>query len=60
VRAVVACIGRDRARADLAGLGEGLFQPPPHFEEIAVLNASSKSMFNAGGQRTTDKVGRAS
>ena len=30
--------------------------PPPHFEEIAVLNASSKSMFNAGGQRTTDKV----
>ena len=31
-------------------------QLPPHFEEIAVLNASSKSMFNAGGQRTTDKV----
>lgn len=30
--------------------------PPPRFEEIAVLNASSKSMFNAGGQRTTDKV----
>jgi hypothetical protein len=30
--------------------------PPPRFEEIAVLNASSKSLFNAGGQRTTDKV----
>ena len=29
---------------------------PQQFEEIAVLNASSKSMFNAGGQRTTDKV----
>ena len=25
-------------------------------EEIAILNASSKSVFNAGGQRTTDKV----
>ena len=30
--------------------------PPPRFEEIAVLNASSKSLFSAGGQRTTDKV----
>lgn len=30
--------------------------PPPAFEEIAILNASSKSVFNAGGQRTTDKV----
>jgi hypothetical protein len=30
--------------------------PQQRFEEIAVLNASSKSMFNAGGQRTTDKV----
>jgi hypothetical protein len=30
--------------------------PPPRFQEIAVLNASSKSLFNAGGQRTTDKV----
>jgi hypothetical protein len=30
--------------------------PPPAFEEIAVLGASSKSVFNAGGQRTTDKV----
>jgi len=30
--------------------------PPQQFEEIAVLNASSKSMFNAGGQSTTDKV----
>jgi hypothetical protein len=32
-------------------------QPPPQkFEEIAVLNAAAKSMFNAGGQRSTDKV----
>lgn len=30
--------------------------PPQRYEEIAILNASSKSMFNAGGQRTTDKV----
>src|SRR5260370_29621235 len=30
--------------------------PQQRFEEIAVLNASSKSMFNAGGQGTTDKV----
>jgi hypothetical protein len=30
--------------------------PEQRFEEIAVLNASSKSMFNAGGQRSTDKV----
>ena len=30
--------------------------PQQRFEEIAILNASSKSMFNAGGQRTTDKV----
>jgi len=30
--------------------------PQQQFEEIAVLNASSKSMFNAGGQRSTDKV----
>jgi hypothetical protein len=29
---------------------------PQQFEEIAVLNASSKSMFNAGGQSSTDKV----
>lgn len=29
---------------------------PPVYEEIAVLDASSKSVFNAGGQRTTDKV----
>ncbi|HWJ34409.1 MAG TPA: hypothetical protein VNR70_04040 [Steroidobacteraceae bacterium] len=29
---------------------------PPAFEEIAVLGASSRSVFNAGGQRTTDKV----
>jgi hypothetical protein len=31
--------------------------PPEHpFEEVALLNASSKSMLNAGGQGSTDKV----
>jgi hypothetical protein len=30
--------------------------PPPSFEEIAILDASSKSVFSPGGQRTTDKV----
>src|SRR5271169_2335163 len=31
-------------------------QPPPAFEEIAVLNASADSMFGTGGQSTVDKV----
>jgi hypothetical protein len=30
--------------------------PPPAFEEIAILNASSNSMFTTGGQATVDKV----
>jgi hypothetical protein len=30
--------------------------PPANFEEIAVLDASSKSLFSTGGQKTTDKV----
>jgi hypothetical protein len=30
--------------------------PPASFQEIAVLDASSKSVFSAGGQKTTDKV----
>jgi hypothetical protein len=30
--------------------------PPSAFEEIAVLNASSSSMFTTGGQKTVDKV----
>ena len=29
---------------------------PPAFEEIAILNASSKSVFHPGGQRAIDKV----
>ena len=29
---------------------------PPAFEEIAILDASSKSMFGPGGQRAMDKV----
>ncbi len=30
--------------------------PPPVFEEIAMLNASTSSMFTTGGQHTVDKV----
>jgi hypothetical protein len=30
--------------------------PPPQFEEIAILNASSSSMFTTGGQKTVDSV----
>jgi hypothetical protein len=30
--------------------------PPPKFEEIAVLDASSKSVFGSGGQKAMDKV----
>lgn len=30
--------------------------PPPAFEEIAILSASSDSMFTVGGQRSLDKV----
>ena len=32
------------------------WQPPPTFEEIAVLNASKSSAFTTGGQKTVDKV----
>jgi len=31
-------------------------QPPPAFEQIAILNASANSMFGTGGQGTVDKV----
>ena len=31
-------------------------QPPPSFEEVAILNASADSMFGTGGQSTVDKV----
>ncbi len=31
-------------------------QAPPHFAEVAVLSASSKSVFTPGGQRAIDKV----
>ncbi len=31
-------------------------QPPPSFQEIAMLNASSSHMFTTGGQSTVDKV----
>ena len=30
--------------------------PPPHFEEIALLDATSKSAFGTGGQKSIDKV----
>jgi len=46
------------ARPPIAASLVTVYSQPPQqpFEEIAVLNASSKSMFNAGGQRSTDKV----
>src|ERR1700682_656829 len=31
-------------------------QPPPAFEQIAILNASANSMFGTGGQGTVDKA----
>lgn len=31
-------------------------QPPPSFQEIAILNASANSMFGSGGQGSVDKV----
>ena len=31
-------------------------QPPPMFEEIAILNASKNVAFTTGGQKTVDKV----
>ena len=31
-------------------------QPPPAFEEIAILNASKSVAFTTGGQKTVDKV----
>jgi hypothetical protein len=31
-------------------------QPPPAFEQIAILNASANSMFGTGGQGSVDKV----
>jgi hypothetical protein len=31
-------------------------QPPPSFDEVAVLDASADSMFGSGGQATVDKV----
>ena len=30
--------------------------PPPNFEEVALLDASSKSAFGPGGQKSIDKV----
>lgn len=31
-------------------------QPPPSFQEIAILNASANSIFGTGGQGSVDKV----
>lgn len=31
-------------------------QPPPTYEEVAILDASADSMFGTGGQSTVDKV----
>src|SRR5713226_9819580 len=35
---------------------KGYLQPPPTFEQIAILNASANSMFGTGGQGSVDKV----
>jgi hypothetical protein len=32
------------------------WQPPPSYEQIAILNASANSMFGTGGQGSVDKV----
>ena len=46
-----------RARAPIAPADVKIYsQAPPSFEEIAILDASSKSVFQPGGQRAVDKV----
>jgi uncharacterized protein YbjQ (UPF0145 family) len=45
------------AHPPIAPAGVKIYSHPPAvFEEIAVLNASSSSMFTTGGQKTVDKV----
>src|SRR5229473_5374803 len=45
------------ARAPIAPSDVKVYlQPPPTFEQIAILNASANSMFGTGGQGSVDKV----
>jgi len=45
------------ARAPISPLDVKIYtQPPPSFEEVAILDASSKSIFQPGGQHAVDKV----
>lgn len=46
-----------RARPAIAPADVKIYwQPPPAFEEVAILNASKNSAFTTGGQKTVDKV----
>jgi hypothetical protein len=51
----IVVVGNQRAPVSPAEVKIYL-QPPPAFEEIAVLNMSANSMFTTGGQKTVDKV----
>ena len=45
------------ARAPISPSDVKLYlQPPPSFQEVAILNASANSMFGTGGQGSVDKV----
>jgi hypothetical protein len=51
----IVVVGNQRAPLSAADV-KIYSHPPPAFEEIAILNASSSSMFTVGGQKTVDKV----
>jgi hypothetical protein len=51
----VVVVGNQRAAISPADV-KIYSHPPPAFEEIAILNASSNSMFTTGGQKTVDSV----
>ena len=45
------------ARAPIAPVEVRVYsQPPPVYESIAILDASSHTMYGSGGQQSTDKV----
>jgi hypothetical protein len=45
------------ARAPISPVDVKIYStPPPNFEEVALLDASSKSAFGPGGQKSIDKV----
>jgi hypothetical protein len=51
----IVVVGNQRAPISAADV-KIYSHPPPAFEEIAILNASTNSMFTSGGQKTVDKV----